>query len=295
MIAPHHNQAHGAGDHLNPAAFPLFLDTYMYLIDELSTDTKANSMDIFRNYPQIHLGELPVDMPAEYRQQLRCLLPYPPPHEGVADLVYASLDASGHTIPGAPVMNRPWEWVESLGDNATGDAPAEGGVRNNASLSLELFAARATGDSVHSEKNLRGFHDALSGESVFARDWAETRIPLTDESSARREDEDTATLHAITAVRRGMSPASPAWSRQSAASSRLQSPTQQSLTHGSASRTDEPPDMERSSVGSRQPGKRKASTISLDSDIEIIENSPALKKVKVKAKAPSVKPRSKKK
>jgi len=252
-------------------------------------------MDIIRNYPQIHLAELPVDMPAEYRQQLRSLLPYPPPHEAVADLVYASLDASGHTIPGAPVMNRPWEWVESLGDNATGDAPAEGGVRNNTSLSLELFAARATGDSVRSEKNPRGFHDALSGESVFARDWAETRIPLTDESSARREDEDTATLHAIAAARRGMSPASPAWSRQSAASSRLQSPTQQSLTRGSASRSDELPDMERSSVGSKQPGKRKASTISLGSDIEMIENSPALKKVKVKAKAPSVKPRSKKK
>jgi mediator of RNA polymerase II transcription subunit 12, fungi type len=30
---PHISQAHGAGDHLNPAAFPLFLDTFMYLID----------------------------------------------------------------------------------------------------------------------------------------------------------------------------------------------------------------------------------------------------------------------
>ncbi|KAI9510086.1 hypothetical protein F5148DRAFT_1182339 [Russula earlei] len=263
--------AYGAGDHLNPAAFPLFLDTYMYLVDELATDTKANPMDIFRNYPQIHLADLPVDMPAEYRQQLRCLLPYPPPHEGVADLEYASLDSSGQTLPGLPVMNRPWEWVESLGDNAPADAPAEGGIRNNASLSLELFAARATGDSVRSEKNPRGFHDGLCGESVFARDWAETRIALTDESSVRREDEDTGVLHAIAAARRGMSPASPEWSRQSATSSRLQSPTQQSHTRGSASRSDEPPDMERSSVGSRQLGKRKASTISLDSDIEIIE------------------------
>jgi hypothetical protein len=32
-IRPHISQAHGAGDHLNPAAFPLFLDTFMYLID----------------------------------------------------------------------------------------------------------------------------------------------------------------------------------------------------------------------------------------------------------------------
>jgi mediator of RNA polymerase II transcription subunit 12 len=240
------------------------------------------------------VAELPTDMPTEYRQQLRCLLPYPPPHEGVADLVYASLDPSGQTVPGHPVMNRPWDWVECLGDNAPGDASTEGGIRNNASLSLELFAARATGDSVRSEKNPRGFHDALGSESVFARDWAETRILLTDESSARREEEDTGVLHVIAAARRGMSPASPAWSRQSAASSRLQSPTQQSFTRGSASRSDEPPDMERSSVGSRQPGKRKASTVS-DSDIEIIESPPVMKKARAKAKASNVKPRSRRK
>ena len=265
------------------------------LFAELATDSKANPTDAFRNYPQIHLAALPADMPTEYRQQLRCLLPYPPPHEGVADLVYASFDPSGQTVPGQTVMNRPWDWVECLGDNAPGDAPTEGGIRNNASLSLELFAARATGDTVRSEKNPRGFHDALGSESVFARDWAETRIPLTDESSARREEEDAGVLHAIAAARRGMSPASPGWSRQSVASSRLQSPTQQSLTRGSASRSDEPPDMDRSSVGSRQPGKRKASTVSQDSDIEVIESPPALKKARVKAKAPNVKQRSKRK
>jgi mediator of RNA polymerase II transcription subunit 12, fungi type len=235
-------------------------------------------------------------MPAEYRQQLRCLLPYPPSHEGVADLVHASLDASGQTLPGPPVLNRPWDWVESLGDNAPGDSPPEGGIRNNASLSLELFAARATGDCVRSEKNPRGFHDALGCESVFARDWAETRIPLADESTARREDDDVlAALPAFAAARRGMSPASPAWSRQSATSSRLQSPTQQSFTRASASRSDEPLDIERSSAGSRQPGKRKASTISLDSDIEVAEGPPAVKKIKAKEKTTEVKSRARKK
>jgi mediator of RNA polymerase II transcription subunit 12 len=194
-------------------------------------------------------------------------------------------------------MNRPWDWVESLGDNAPGEAPSEGGIRNNASLSLELFAARATGDSVRSEKNPRGFHDALGGESVFARDWAETRISLVDESSPRRDDEEVGggVLHAIAAARQGMSPASTAWSRQSATSSRLQSPTQQSFTRGSASRSDEPPDMERSSVGSKQLGKRKASTASSDSDIEVIDSPRALKKAKTKVKVPPLKPRSKKK
>jgi mediator of RNA polymerase II transcription subunit 12 len=266
------------------------------LLAELAVDNKANPTDFFRNYPQIHLAKLPADMPAEYRQQLRCLLPYPPPNECAADLVYASLDSSGQTLPGLPVTNQPWDWVESLGDNAPGETPTEGGIRNNASLSLELFSARATGNSVRPEKNARGFHDTLGGESVFARDWAETRISLTDETSARREDEDAGGVqHAMAAARRGMSPASPAWSRQSATSSRLQSPTQQSFTRGSASRSDEPPDMERSSVGSRQMGKRKASTVGSESDMEVIDSPRALKKAKAKAKPPPVKPRGKRK
>jgi hypothetical protein len=44
-------------------------------------------------------------------------------------------------------------------------------------------------------------------------------------------------------------------------------------------------------VGSRQPGKRKASTVSSDSDIEVIDTSPALKKAKVNAKPPPGKQR----
>jgi len=37
-------------------------------------------------------------------------------------------------------------------------------------------------------------------------------------------------------------------------------------------------------VDSRQPGKRKASTVSSDSDIEVIDTPPALKEAKVNAK-----------
>ncbi|KAN0127690.1 hypothetical protein V8E53_014530, partial [Lactarius tabidus] len=186
------------------------------------------------------------------------------------------------------------------------EAPGERAISNNASLSLERFAARATGDTVRSEKTPRGFHDALGGESVFSRDWAETRIPLADENPARREDEDVppgGVLPGAFATRRGMSPASPAWSRQSATSSRLQSPTQQSHTRASAaSRSDGLPEMERSSGSSRQQapghGKRKASTA--DSDIEIIESPSTLKKAKTTktktaAKTAPVKPRAKRK
>ncbi|KAH8993017.1 hypothetical protein EDB92DRAFT_1944966 [Lactarius akahatsu] len=276
--------AHGAGDHLNPAAFPLFLDTFVYLIDELAADAKSNSTDIFRNYPQIPFAELPADMPAEYRQQLRCLLPYPPPHEGVADLVYASVDASGQTLPGLPVMNQPWDWVENLGDNAV-RRPARRTRREQQRISIPRTIRRARDGRY----------------LVFARDWAETRTPLADENPARREDEDVppGVLPSAFTARRGMSPASPAWSRQSATSSRLQSPTQQSYTRASAaSRSD---DVERSSAGSRQQaGKRKASTNNNpDSDIEVIESPSALKKAKTTktktTKTTLVKPRAKRK
>ena len=232
--------------------------------------------------------------------------------------MYASVDASGQTLSGPPVMNQPWDWVESLGDAAVaGDVPAaERTISNNASLSLERFAARATGDTVRSERTPRGFHDALGGESVFARDWAETRIPLSDENPARRVDDDVppppggggggggGVLPGAFAARRGMSPASPAWSsRQSATSSRLQSPTQYTRA-SAASRSDEQPDLERSSAGSRQQasGKRKApttTTTNADSDIEIIESPSALKKAKTtKTKASKTtlaKPRAKRK
>jgi hypothetical protein len=53
--------------------------------------------------------------------------------------------------------------------------------------------------------------------------------------------------------------------------------------------------MERSSVGSKHPGKRKASAISSGSDIEVIDTIPALKKPKVNAKPPLGKQRASRK
>ena len=103
---------------------------------ELAADSKPNPADFFRNYLQICLDDLPADMPAEYRQQLHCLLLHPPPHDGVADLVYASLNSLGRTVPGSRVTNRQWVWVESLGDIAPSEAPTEGGIRNDVNFSL---------------------------------------------------------------------------------------------------------------------------------------------------------------
>ena len=164
-------------------------------VTEIAFDTKSPVPDLFRNYPQRSMMDLPPDMPEEYRQNLRSLLPYCSPNEVVADLAYASRDAAGRIVVGAAVQNRPWEWVENLGDPLAGEAKDEkqsdehrtAAVKNTASLSLELFAARATGDAIvpapaHDtallDATLRSFHDNLSTESIFARDWRETRVGL---------------------------------------------------------------------------------------------------------------------
>ncbi|KAI0045300.1 hypothetical protein FA95DRAFT_1495630 [Auriscalpium vulgare] len=323
--------AHAAGDYLNTSAFPIFLDTYMYLLDEIAHDTKSTATEPTLNYPQTRLADLPADMPAEYRLQLRCLLPYPPPSEGVADLAYASRDASGQVVIGAAVVNRPWEWVESLGDHAVGDVKddqqvneqsahkGQPAIKNSGSLSLELFAGRATGDRVidshqGAQANLWSFQDNLSAQSMLARDWMETRVDLVGDavsggSRLRGEDDDeVGELPTFSASQdgRAMRKPSPASSvrsrgsgRMSAPSSRLQSPAL-SFPPGSSSKSDDPMTLDNpgsSPINGRRSSKRKASIISVDadSDIEIIEDTASLPPAKrAKGKAPA-KPRGKKK
>ena len=157
-------------------------------------------------------SKLPIDMPSEYRAQIRSLLPYVPPNSGISNLVTAHRDSSGHLVLGPPVLNRPWEWIENLGDHPVpdtkrdndddGDARVRYAIRNSASISLEFFNARATGEGVISsaigedpriEANIRSFEDGLSAESVFKRDWRETRTELDDDiivgGSANRAEE----------------------------------------------------------------------------------------------------------
>jgi mediator of RNA polymerase II transcription subunit 12, fungi type len=135
-------------------------------------------------------------MPPEYRMRLRALIPYLEPNLAVADLAYASTseDASGASETSyIPVQNKPWEWTENLGElsgaettkesNASGQQSA---VRNAASLSLDLFNARVIGKRAHLSEDtvedpridgaLRMFQDDLLTESVFRRDFRETRV-----------------------------------------------------------------------------------------------------------------------
>lgn len=161
---------------------------------ELHSQSKSSSPDLFKHYPNISEDEIPNDIPAEYYRQLCTLLPHLPPNKLVKDLVHAHRDASGNLVYGAPVQNRPWEWVENLGEPATEEDPhrwQQGPFKNASSLSLEHFAARRTGDhitqpirmhDVHDsdamrlEGDLRSFEDGLSAESVYRRDWRETRL-----------------------------------------------------------------------------------------------------------------------
>ncbi|KAI0633322.1 hypothetical protein C8Q77DRAFT_1217758 [Trametes polyzona] len=195
---------HGAGEGLNMLAFPLIMDTLCYTLDEIPTDMKATApYDPFKNYPEFNLSDLPSDMPPEYRERLRTMLPYVALNPVVQDLVYATRDSSGTLVPTGPVQNRPWEWTEYLGDvpgatdaraGTTGtDTDAASGrptIKNSAALPLELFEARVTSDRIipaHTppagddgllEENLHALQDDLYAESAFARDWRETRIAL---------------------------------------------------------------------------------------------------------------------
>lgn len=166
---------------------------------ELHSQSKSNTSDLFNYYPSISEHELRTDLPSEYHRQLCSLLPHLPPNDVVMNLVHAHRDASGQLVYGAPVQNRPWEWVENLGEPAVEEDVhrwQEGPFKNTSSLSLELFEACRTGEHIprasplrdatkHDDReannmrldgDVRSFEDGLSAESIYRRDWRETRL-----------------------------------------------------------------------------------------------------------------------
>lgn len=183
-----------------------------FLVSEIPVDPKATVFNPFNCYPTYELRSLPSDMPLEYRARMRSLLPYVEPNPVVADLVYAPKDTLGTSFNSTsgpsssstsdaslmPVQNRPWEWTENLGDISPADVAKENldtrtqpsiytadhqpVVRNAASLSLDLFGARVIGKYISPdtdaqvEGNLRMLQDDLLAESVFKRDFRESRV-----------------------------------------------------------------------------------------------------------------------
>ncbi|TFK53918.1 hypothetical protein OE88DRAFT_1717321 [Heliocybe sulcata] len=312
---------HSTGNCFDIVSFALFLDTLCYLLDGVSheiacqvspIDTKAQTVDPCRYYPQLPLSDLPQDMPPPFRARIRTLLPFTDLPPAVQDLVYAPADASAaDTAHFAPVQNRPWEWVEYLGDPMALDPKEEEKekqekdkvrtkhlIKNSTSLSLELFGTRMTTDGVidlkdgdsRLEGDLRSFEDGIWGESIFKRDWRESRVQLVDYTSGRsksEEDEDgtAAGMSGLQVEKpsnasRKPSPASSAISRSSAAS-RSSAHTMQASSSSSGtprrsavgSTVSEPIDVDSIVGGSRTGAKRGRDQVG-DDGVEILDAPP---------------------
>ncbi|KAK0226153.1 hypothetical protein IW262DRAFT_1457387 [Armillaria fumosa] len=188
-----------SGNTFDPIAYPLLLDTLYYLVDEAPTSTKMNAFDPFINYPDITPSDFAQDIPFHYLTQLWSLLPHLPAVSSVADLASCHRDASGKLVQDAPVVNRPWEWIENLGEPSVpeerfreGEDRAKYQVKNSGSISLDTFGARMTGEGIITSKydderieaNMRMFEDGLSADNVFKRDWRETRLTVEIEGVA---------------------------------------------------------------------------------------------------------------
>ena len=192
----------------------MILDTLYYLLDgpcysrpteqvadvvltELPHDTKV-PIDPFRNYPEFAMSDIPADVALEHRRQILALTTQVSPCASVSDLVTSSRDNHNDVILGNPVINRPWEWTEYLGDPAT-DAKddnrnGDNAFKNAGAIPLEMFSAKITGDSIipsmseevdgKMESRIRAFEDGLSADTLFRRDWRATRVLDASEGSS---------------------------------------------------------------------------------------------------------------
>lgn len=112
----------------------------------------------------------------------------------VSDLVNTHHDIQGNLVYGAPVVNKPWEWIENIGEPPVEEERENDEkrrlrvkhlVKNSGSLSLEHFGAKLTDEGLidtpegqdHSGGTMGTFEDGLT-ENIFIRDWRETRLDL---------------------------------------------------------------------------------------------------------------------
>ncbi|KAJ7594649.1 hypothetical protein C8J56DRAFT_444559 [Mycena floridula] len=296
---------HSTGSALDLMAYPLLLDTFYYLLDEIPGDPKAPIFDPFRCYPDMSVSDLPSDLPAEYHNQLRALLPFSRPVASVANLASCHRDSAGNLVVDSPVANRPWEWIENLGEPVTVDSNEDARyvVKNSGSLSLDTFGARMTGDriippSVDLEDARIGaemlqFEDCLAADNIFQRDWRETRVDR-DNGLASRSRTDTDGLVSSATEMSGQvdqrtprgSPSSSGPSTRGGKSGR-QSPAL-SLTKQSTSTMSEVIDVDSIASGSssrRNTSKRRAPS---DDDIVVVEGPSKTKKQKSSKASPKL-------
>ncbi|KAG6857783.1 hypothetical protein H0H87_004199 [Tephrocybe sp. NHM501043] len=311
---------------INPTSilYPLILDTLYYLYDEIPTDTKATPYDPFRNYPAMSPEDLPSGLPMEHRRQLVSLLPLQPHPSSASQMVNTHRDVGGNIVYGTPVVNRAWEWIENLGEPAVLDAKEADKdreekerlecrytVKNSGSLSLDVFGARLTGDGVLRTSTEDGEHirqgklwsfgDGLSAESIFKRDWRETRVDSRADIGASighlRNEKDHETGGHSTQPKpekrstpRG-SPAPSSVSRSSALGSMRQSPSGSNHRNSSSTVSDIIDVDSAPTMDTKRPTiKRKASTAPTanDDEVEITEGP-----VSRTSKKPKLKPLAK--
>ncbi|KAJ7502832.1 hypothetical protein B0H11DRAFT_1986564 [Mycena galericulata] len=323
---------HGSGIRLDLGAYSLLIDTLYYLLDELTLYVKTPNFDPFCYAPHMSPSDIPSDFPREYRNQIQALLRHLPPTAVVSHLATSHRDSTGLLIYDGPVVNRPWEWIENLGEPTVLDPKDEDKereekerrrvqylVKNSGSLSLDVFAARATGDGIlqtqeadsRIQANIRTFQDGLSADPMFKRDWRETRLEpevaaLVDASMIGRARGEMSALggagvtHPVHArpEKRSLTRASPVssiLSRSSAhgsSGSRRPSPGQSSLNRLSISTMGETADGDSSTTGSssRKVGSKRKAPPS-DDDTTLEESS---RSKRAKPKAVATKTRAKK-
>ncbi|THV06762.1 hypothetical protein K435DRAFT_711026 [Dendrothele bispora CBS 962.96] len=193
-------QLHATGNSSDLIAYPLLLDTLYFLLDEIPVDSKLGVFDPFKAYPDLSLSSLPLELPSEYRAQLCTILSDLPDTSAVVNLSSAHRDSSGNLVIDGPVLNRPWEWTENLGEPSSDDvhrsglSKGKGTLKNSGSLSLHTFGSRMTSEVLpdpskdsQASANGRFFEDELSTSNVFQRDWRESRM----RSKARDENESS--------------------------------------------------------------------------------------------------------
>lgn len=254
-------------------------------------------------------------MPEILRDAAGSLMPHKSECSVTEGLMYAHRDADGNLVPGPPVQIRPWDWIEHLGDaptvegqNASDEAgPSKSEVKNNTSLPLELFNAKPLGEHVRhwaedtpEARFEHVFEDDLASESVYERDWRESRVglPKLRHSPAVHERFGSRRNPTPDSQRRGSSRSgsrggSPALSIRTSVASRS-SANPPSAT--SSARRTQSPVIEKGGSAvdvidvdafvSKATGKRKASVAQVDDgddDVIIIESTSDSKKGKGRA------------
>jgi hypothetical protein len=144
-------------------------------------------------------------MPLDFSARLQLILSYTPRIPSVTNLVHLLKGTSTTAIFGKRVQVRPWDWMEYADPGVTEEDENHTVNRlgkNNTSISLEAFGARPTGETVHyhkessqrAEVEIRASENRIHGETVFQRDWRESRIIPTSlrrrQGSAEDEDGD---------------------------------------------------------------------------------------------------------